>query len=138
MTDDQPSPHIVRARQQVLQSAAESKLQAARQREQDEMNLAQLTAQLHATCAAAPENADLAEMAGLLRDQSFLLDACFRTALHQAGLGRQGTLRPEPLMAGLHAQKLCRQTFDTLKKAGREALEKNSGKQKEGSEKCPP
>lgn len=87
--------------------------------------------------AAPPADAD--DLAALLRRQLQVLDTVFLTALHQAGLGQDNTLSAEPLVTALAAQKLCRQTYDSLQTHARKmasAASRKIGKQTEGLENC--
>lgn len=78
------------------------------------------------------ENID--KLAERLTRLAHTLDSVFFTALHQAGLVFEHSLQRDSTHIALLAQRLCRQTFESLKHA--HAL--NSDKQKEGLEKCKP
>jgi len=87
---------------------------AAEEAYYDDLGPAGLVDKLMEVCEINHEH-DNDEIRASLRRQALLLDKSFTTVLHQSGFGRRADLSLEPYKVALNTQKLCRQTYDTLK-----------------------
>ncbi len=83
----------------------------------------------------------IAELEDRLLEQAMLLNRSFVAGMHNAGLGRKTDLDCESYKLAMNAQKLCRQTFDSLgkqqillKRHGVEANKRNEAKTGKGNE----
>lgn len=94
---------------------------------------AQLTRHLAQNLEIPAAPADDKALAAVLQRQMQVLDTVFMTALHQAGLGHSTQFGSAALAEALLAQRLCRQTYDSVKKY---AAAKKSAKQTEGQKNC--
>lgn len=79
------------------------------------LSLSELAEDLRARCNL-DHPANVEDLAETLLESSLILDRAYTRAMHDAGLGRERSLDLDGLKAAMHAQKLMRQTYDSLKK----------------------
>ena len=88
----------------------------AKQAHYDAMPPAELAREIMDKCDISNLES-LADLEERLFKQALTLDSTFFTALHHSGFGQQTNLNLDALKTAMSAQKLCRQTYDTLKPA---------------------
>ncbi|USO05392.1 MAG: hypothetical protein H6859_09660 [Rhodospirillales bacterium] len=90
--------------------------QKARQKYHDGLSPDELARRLRSRCNLNGLET-LKDLEKRLLDQALTLDSSFFVSMHQAGLGKKSSLSPEALNMALQSQRLCRQTFSTLKES---------------------
>ena len=88
----------------------------ARKKYNDSLTPAQLAQKILERCNLDDINT-LEDLENRLLNQALTLDSAFFTSMHEAGLGQRANLSPEALKMAIQSQRLCRQTFDILKKS---------------------